>query len=232
MYVTILIAISALIPTVQLARPSINLTFIPDEKYMSRHAKVDILCSVVNPTAQTDSAQLWYVDYKTGKRTPISRSLLTSPTDDAPEVFKAIKNRRYEYMRKNHIQIRSLQMEDSARYECNCPDCEESITKQSKNLYVMKTKEPTWEFESSWPLHENTRTTIKCQVDNFYPYVGHRILRDREEITTKGKSSLSDNDLFPQKFVWEANVTPTAEWHNSTLSCSVRQGLFKRECVT
>ena len=224
MYITVIIAITALIPTVQLARPSINLTFTPDEKYMSRHAKVDIQCSVANPAAQTDFAQLWYVDYKTGKRTPVSRTLLTSPTDDAPEIFKSIQNRRYEYVRKNHIRIRSLQMEDSAKYECNCPDCEESITKQTKDLYVMKLTEPKWLIESSWPLHENTKTTIKCQVDNFYPYVGHRVLRDQKEITNDGKSSLSNNDVFPQKFVWEATVTPTAEWHNSTFPCAVRQG--------
>ncbi|UJR09539.1 hypothetical protein I4U23_013776 [Adineta vaga] len=222
--ITSIITIALLIPIVQLARPSINLTFTPDEKYMSRQAKVDIQCGLVNPTAQSDSAQLWYVDFKTGKRTPISRTLLTSPTDDAPDIFKTNRNRRYEFVQKNHIRIRSLIMEDSAKYECNCPDCEESIPKQTKDLYVMNLIEPIWIIDSVWPLHENTKTTIKCQVDNFYPYVGHRILRDQKEITNEGKSTLSDSNMFPQKFFWQTTITPKADWHNSTLSCSVKQG--------
>jgi hypothetical protein len=30
--------------------------------------------------------------------------------------------------------------------------------------------------------------------------------------------------VYPQKFSWEATVTPTAEWHNTTLRCTVTQG--------
>ncbi|CAF0955827.1 unnamed protein product [Adineta ricciae] len=226
--ITSIITVAIVIPIVQLARPSINLTFTPDEKYMSRYAKVEIQCGQIQPNAQSEPLQLWYVDYKTGKRTPVSRTLLTAPTDDAPDVFRNHQNHRYEFVRKNHIRIRSLQMEDSARYECNCPDCEESIPKQTKDLYVMQLATPVWVIDLGGPLHENTKTTIKCQVDDFYPYVRHRILRDQTEITKDGKSDLSDSNSFPQKFVWQMTITPKADWHNSTLTCSVRQGNTER----
>jgi len=52
-------------------------------------------------------------------------------------------------------------MEDSAKYECNCPDCEESLAKQIRDLHVMKLVEPKWVIEPGWPLHENTKATIK-----------------------------------------------------------------------
>jgi hypothetical protein len=222
--ITIILIITILIPTVQLARPTIKLTFTPDEKYMPRQQQIEIYCELVNPNQHTDSAQLWYVDFKTGKRTPISRSLLTSPTDDAPEIFKSNRNKRYDYVRKNYLRIRGLQMEDSAKYECNCPDCEESVPKQTRDLQVMKLVEPKWIIESGWPLHENTKAIIKCQTDDFYPYIGHKILRNHQEITNDGKSTLSNNYAFPHKFTWEATITPTAEWHNSTLRCSVTEG--------
>lgn len=212
------------IPAVHLARPSVKLTFDPDEKYIARDAKIEIKCELLNPTENTESAQLWYIDIKTGKRTPISRLLLTSPMDDAPEVFKSNKNKRYEYLRKNHIVIRRLQMEDSGKYECNCPDCEETIGKQVRDLFVMKLAEPRWAIEPGWPIHENAKTTIKCLVDDFYPYVGHKILHNHHEITNNGKSSLPSSQPFPQKFIWEGTITPTADWHNTTLRCEVTQG--------
>jgi hypothetical protein len=226
MYTITIILITIFIPTVQLARPSINLTITPDVKYMQSQEQVDIQCELLNPNQHTDVAQLWYFDLKTNKRTPISRTLLTSPTDDSPDVFKYNnRNRRYVYVQKNSIRIRSLQMEDSARYECNCPDCEDSIPKQTRELHVMKVNEPRWIIDSRWPLHENTKATIKCQIDDFYPYVGHKILRDQYDITNEGKSTLPNPNQFPQKFVWESSVTPKAEWHNSTLRCIVTQGL-------
>ncbi|CAF0902015.1 unnamed protein product [Adineta steineri] len=224
MYIITIITITILIPNVQLARPTLKLTFNPDEKYMSWHGQVEIQCELLNPTRAEDSAQLWHLDLKNGKRTPISRTLLASPSDDAAEIFKNNKNRRYEYVRKNYIRIRSLQMEDSAKYECNCPDCEEQLKGVTKDLYVMKLSEATWNFDQGWPLHENTKTIIKCQSNGFYPYIGHKILRDNKEMTNDGKSSLSNTNPFPQNFLWEATITPTAEWHNTTLLCSITQG--------
>ena len=226
-----IILITIFIPNVQLARPTIKLTFTPDEKYMPYQQQIEIRCELLNPNQRTDSAQLWHVDLKGGTRTAVSRSLLTSPTDDAPDIFKSNRNRRYEYLQKNFIRIRGLQMEDSARYECNCPDCEESINKQSRDLLVMQIKEPEWKIESGWPLHENTRAVIKCITNDFYPYVGHRIFRDNQDITKDGKSSLSSHTGFPQKFTWETTITPTADWHNSTIRCSVTQGSIKFFCV-
>ncbi len=219
-----IIFITIFIPIVQLARPIIKLTFTPDEKYMPYQQQIEIRCELLNPNQRTDSAQLWHVDFKTNTRTAISRLLLTTPTDDAPDIFKSNRNRRYEYLQKNHIRIRGLQMEDSARYECNCPDCEESINKITRDLFVMQLKEPEWKIESGWPLHENTRAIIKCITNDFYPYVAHRILRDNQEITNEGKSSLSSDKAFPQKFIWEATINPTADWHNSTLRCTVTEG--------
>ncbi|CAF1160503.1 unnamed protein product [Rotaria sordida] len=224
MYMITILIITILIPTVKLIRPTIKLTFIPDEKYMSIHQQIEIKCEILNPNERTDSAQLWYVDLITGKHTAISRHLLISPTSDSPDVFKNNKNKRYLYEGKNHIRIRSLQTEDSAKYECNCPDCEESLGSQSRNLDVMKLSTPIWSIEPGWPLHEDTKTIIRCQVENFYPYVGHKILRNHQEITNEGKSSLSNNNIYPQKFTWEATIKPTADWHNSTIYCNVLQG--------
>jgi hypothetical protein len=224
MYIITIFLITIFIPTVQLTRPTIKLTFSRDEKYMSHHQEIEIKCELLNPNARTDTLQLWYVDLKTSKRTPISRTLLTSPSEDTPKIFQKIRNKRYEFLRKNHIRIRSLQMEDSAKYECDCPDCEEPLAKQTRELNVMKLSEPKWIIEPSLPLHENTKATIKCQVDDFFPYVGNKILRNHQEITNDGKSSLSNVNGFPQQFVWEATITPTADWHNSTLLCNVIEG--------
>jgi hypothetical protein len=224
MSMVIIIFLTIFIPTVQLARPTIKLTFTPDEKYMPHQQQVEIHCELLNPTTGNDAAQLWYVDFKTGKRTPISRALLKNQTEDPPEVIKTNRNKRYEYIQRNHIRIRALQMEDSAKYECNCPDCLETVTKQTRDLHVMKLVEPKWIRESGWPLHENTKTTIKCQVDDFYPYISHKILRNHQEITKDGKSSLTNSNSFPQQFIWEGTIIPTADWHNSTLRCTVTEG--------
>ncbi|CAF3532253.1 unnamed protein product [Rotaria sp. Silwood1] len=224
MYMITIILFTILIPTVQLVRPSIKLTFIPDEKYMPLHQQVEIKCEILNPRDPADVPQLWYIDLTTGKHTLISRALLGGTPSEAPDVFKNNKNQRYQYAGKSHIRIRSLQPEDSAKYECNCPDCEEPLESQVRNLDVMKLSAPTWIIEPGWPLHENTKTIIKCQVDNFYPYVSHKILRNHQEITKEGKSSLSNNNVYPQKFLWEATITPSADWHNSTIYCNVMEG--------
>lgn len=226
MFTLTIILITILIPIVQLSRPTLKLTFDPDKRFFHSPEQVDIQCELINPTSRDDTAQLWYVDLKTGKRTAISRTLLSSPTDDAPEIFKTMRNLRYIYTKKNSLRIRSSKMDDSARYECDCPDCSEAIPKQMRDLHVMKITEPRWIIEPNRPLHENTRVTIKCQTDDFYPYVGHKILRDHHEITTDGKSTLSNSNPFPQKFTWEATITPTSEWHNSTLRCIVTEGLI------
>ena len=224
MYTITIFLITILIPTVQLARPTIKLTFSREEKYLPHHQQIEIQCELLNPTERTESLQLWHVDLKNGKRTPISRTLLNSPAEDSPDIFRKIKNKRYEYVRKNHIRIRSLQMEDSAKYECDCPDCEEPITKQTRELHVMKLVEPRWEIESAWPLHENIKIPIKCLVDDFYPYVKSKILRGNQDITSEGKSSLTNSNAFPQKLIWEATIIPTADWHNTTLRCIVTEG--------
>ncbi|CAF2650046.1 unnamed protein product [Rotaria sp. Silwood2] len=229
MYMITIIIITILIPSVQLVRPTLKLTFIPDEKYMPLHQQVEIKCEVLNPNDHTDAPQLWYVDLTTGKHTVISRSLLSTPPDDSPAVFKNNKNQRYLWAGKHHLRIRSLQPEDSAKYECNCPDCEEQLESQSRNLDVMKLSAPTWIIEPGWPLHENTKTIIRCQVENFYPYVQHKILRNHQEITKEGRSSLSNNNAYPQKFVWEATITPSADWHNSTIYCNVMEGSSEQQ---
>lgn len=224
MSIIIILFITLFLPLVQSTRPALKLTFTPDERYTSYQQEVTIRCELNNPNQRTDIAQLWYVDLKTGSRTAVSRALLTTPMDDAPEMFKNNRNRRYEHLQKNFIRIRALQMEDSAVYECDCPDCQDSLPKQSRELIVMQLREPEWRIESGWPLHENTKALIKCYVNDFYPYVNHRILRDNREITHLGNSSLSAHKTFPQKLVWEATITPTPDWHNSTIRCSVTEG--------
>ncbi|CAF5170518.1 unnamed protein product, partial [Rotaria magnacalcarata] len=90
MYTITILLITILIATIQSApaRPVTKLTFIPDDKYMSLRQEVTIKCEILNPSEHTEPPQLWHVDLKTGKRTSISRTLLTHPMDDAPDVFK------------------------------------------------------------------------------------------------------------------------------------------------
>lgn len=224
MYRITILLITILIPTVQSSRPTTRLTFSPDEKFMSSHQQVEIQCDLLDPTNEGDIAQLWYVDLVTGQRTAVSRKLLTKALPEDPNIFKNNKNSRYLYRGRNHILIRSLQPEDSARYECDCPDCADTVIVANRNLYVMKLAAPTWIMEQGWPLHESTKTTIKCQVDDFFPYTTHKILRNQQDITHMGSSSLVNNNSYPQKFTWEATVTPISDWHNSTFHCIVTEG--------
>jgi hypothetical protein len=226
MFAIVLLSVTVLALVSDASKPSIQLTFNPDEKYFARDAEVEITCELLNPNAAGESAQLWHVDMKSGRRTAISRSLLTSPRDDDPTIFRANLNQRYYFVKKNHIRIRRTQMDDSARYECNCPDCDTDV-KATRNLLVMKFGEPHWSIEPGWPIHENTQTTLKCIVDDFYPYVGHKILRDHEDITHKGKANPLAIDTLPQKFVWEMSLVPKSDWHNNTLRCIVTEGLFR-----
>ena len=222
-YLTIVISL------VESNRPTIRLNFTPNEKFYTRDQQVEIQCELLNPTERTELPQLWHVDLKTKKRTPISRITFLSPNEDAPSIFKNNKNNRYEYVRKNSIRIRRLHMEDSARYECDCPDCEENIAKGTQELLVVQPAEPKWIIEPDLPLHENSRSTIKCVTEDFFPYVAHEILRDDRQITKDGRSSLSNGNAFPQKFVWEAAIVATSEWHNNHLRCVVTQGNIKKQ---
>jgi hypothetical protein len=224
MFFVSIIFLTILIPSIQSVRPTLKLTFIPDEKYFTNGRTVDIICELLNPTENMDAPQLWHVDIKNGKHTPISRVLLNTPSDDSPNIFKQNTNKRLEYVKKNHLRIKSLQLEDSSRYECNCPDCEEPLGKQGKDLQVMKIAEPKWHIEPGWPIQEHAKTTIRCTVDDFYPYVGHKIFRHHHDITGEGKSVIPNSNTYPQKFSWEANVIPTADWHNTTLRCTVTEG--------
>ncbi|CAF4984500.1 unnamed protein product [Rotaria socialis] len=227
MYTITILLITIVISTVQPAPPrsATKLTFIPDDKYLPLRKEVTIKCEIINPSDHTEPPQLWHVDLKTGKRTSISRALLTNPMEDAPDVFKNNKNQRYSYVNKNNIRIRDLQPEDSARYECDCPDCADAIASQNRTLSVMKLSTPKWEVGPGWPLHEESQAKIKCEVNDFFPYVGHKILRNHIDITNDGKStSALSNSGYPQKFVWEATITVGAEWHNSTIYCNVLQG--------
>jgi hypothetical protein len=226
MFFISIIFLTILIPSIQSVKPSIKLTFTPDEKYYTMGNQVEIHCEILNPTENMEVPQLWHVDFKTGKHTPVSRSLLYSTPDDALDVFKQNKQKRIEYVKKNFIRVRQLLLEDSAKYECNCPDCEEPLPKQEKLLQVMKLAEPRWHIEPGWPIQENAKTTIKCTAEDFYPYVSYKIIRHHHEINNEGKLSPPIGHVFPQKFSWEATVTPNADWHNTTLRCTVTEGLF------
>jgi hypothetical protein len=217
----------------QSLKPALKLTFTPDEKYYTNGRTVDIVCEILNPTENMEVPQLWHVDFKTGKHTPIGRLLINAPQDDSPDIFKQNKQKRIEYVKKNHLRFKNLQLEDSARYECNCPDCEEPLGKPTKDLQVMKLAEPKWHIEPGWPMQENTKTTIKCTANDFYPYVSYKIIRQHHDISQVGNSVIPNSNTYPQKFSWEATVTPTADWHNTTLRCIVTQGLLwkKKEII-
>ena len=224
MHAIIIVFITSLIPIVELIRPTVKLTFSPNQIYMSRGKQIEIKCEMLHPNEHTESPQLWHIDLKTGKHTSVSRRLLTSPPNDSPDVFKNNQRKRYEYISKNYIRINNLQLEDSAKYECNCPDCIDTISSDSQNLYIMKLSKPKWIIKPTWPLHENTVSQIRCEANDFYPYVSHRIFRNGKNITSDGKVSLSNNDTYSQNFSWVANITPTAEWHGRGLHCHIRQG--------
>ena len=224
MYITSLLLVTILIPCAQSVKATLKLTFSPDETYYSIDQPVDIGCDLLNPNDPADSAQLWHVDLKTGKYTPISRSLYTSPPDDAPDPFKKAKSKRVEYMRKNHIRILRLAVEDSARYECNCPDCEVPLVKEGKTLQVMKLVEPRWHIDPGWPLQEGAKINIKCTANDFYPYVGYKVINSHLDISAEGKASTPNSNAYPQQFAWEGTITPKPDMHNHTLRCTVIQG--------
>ena len=226
MFSITIIFLTLLIPSIQSSKPTLKLTFTPDERYYKSGSQVEILCELINPTDVTESPQLWHVDLKTGKHTSISRSLLNRPTEDISDYFKNIKQSRLEYVKKNHLRIRQIVDDDTARYECNCPDCEESLGKQAKDFQVVHTSDPVWHIEPGWPIQEHATTTIKCAANDFYPYVSHKILRNHHDITNKGKATLPTTNTYPQTFFWEDSVTPSADWHNTTLRCTVTQGSF------
>jgi cell wall assembly regulator SMI1 len=226
MFFVSIIFLTILIPSVQSLKPTLKLTFTPDEKYFTSGKTVDIVCEIINPTEKSAAAQLWYVDFKTTRNTPVSRSLINEPANDAPDIFKQNKNRRLEVVEKGHLRIKNLQLDDSSRYECNCPDCDDDVPlgKVAKDLLVMKLSEPKWHIEPGWPMQEHAKTTMRCTADDFYPYVSHKIIRHHHEINSDGKSVVPSIFTYPQKFSWEAVVTPSADWHNTTLRCTVVQG--------
>ncbi|CAF2998221.1 unnamed protein product, partial [Rotaria sp. Silwood2] len=222
MFVILIIFLTIINPSIQSDQPSLKLTFIPDEEYYTSDHQIDILCELLNPNNNTTIPQLWYVDLKTSRRTPIIRLFINKPPDDAPDLLKKNSNKRIEYIKKNHLRIKNLQLQDSARYDCDCPNCEQQLEPQRRFLQVMRIVKPRWHIEPGWPIQENAKTTIKCTVDDFYPYVSHKIIHNHHEMND-GKSVLPNTNTFPQKFSWEASVTPTADWHNQTLQCTVTQ---------
>lgn len=226
-----IIFLNILIPSMQSGVPSLQLTFTPNERYFTMGHSVEILCESLNPTDQMEAPQLWHIEYKTGKHTPISRLLLLEPPIDAPDVFKRNQMDRIKYIKKNHILIQHLQLEDSGEYACNCPDCAQRLQEDRKHLQVMRLIKPEWHIEPGYPIQEHAKTTIKCTVDDFYPYVSHRIVRHHHEITRDGKSNKPDSNAFPHKFSWEAVVTPTADWHNTSLQCTVLQGNTEEHAI-
>lgn len=225
MFFISIILLTILIPSLQSAKPTLKLTFTPDEKYYTAGRSVDITCETLNPTDNMESPQLWYVDFKTNRHTQVSRMLINTPPDDSPDIFKKNTGKRIEYLKKNSIRVKNLALEDSGQYECNCPDCDEQIGKQTKILQVIKAVEPKWHFAPALTLQEDAKTSIKCTADDFYPYVSHKIIRHHHDITGEGKSVVPDSNVFPHKFSWEATVTPKAEWHNTTLRCTITEGL-------
>ncbi|CAF0897747.1 unnamed protein product [Adineta steineri] len=185
MFFVSIIFLTILIPAIQSSKPTLKLTFTPDEKYYTEGHVVEILCELLNPSDHTESPQLWHVDIKSGRRTPISRSLLNAPPDDALDVFRQNGNKRLKYVKKI--------------------------------IYV----------EPGWPLQENAKTTLKCTADYFYPYVSYQIFRDHHKLNDDGKAVIPNSNTIPQEFSWEITVTPTFEWHNTTLKCNSERHAIK-----
>ena len=113
--VSIIIFLTLLIPCIHSAKPTLKLTFVPDEKYYTIGMQVEILCELMNPDDEMESPQLSYVDLKTNRHTVITRTLLNRPTDDVADVFKENRAHRLEYVEKNHMRIRQILLEDIAR---------------------------------------------------------------------------------------------------------------------
>ncbi|CAF3320290.1 unnamed protein product [Rotaria socialis] len=225
MFFVSIIFLTIVTPSIQTVTPSLKLTFTPDVKFYAQNDAVEIHCEILNPLPNMEPAQLWHVDLKTGKHTQISRSLIKSPAgSDIPDTFKKNTNRRIEYIQKNHIRISHLQMEDSASFECNCPDCDQPLGEQKRLLQVMKIALPKWHVEPGWPIQEKAKAKIRCTVDDFYPFVSFKIIRKHHEITSLGTAIPIVGNVFPQKFSWEADVEPEDNWHNTSLQCIVTQG--------
>jgi len=61
----------------------------------------------------------------------------------------------------------------------------------------------------------------------FLSYVSHQILRHHHDITNEGKATIP-NSSFPQNFLWQAQLVPAADWHGTTLSCTIVEGNTKQ----
>lgn len=217
-----------LISSIQLSSANtLDLTFSPSEKYYEIGDTVDIHCELNNSTNIHDTPQLWHVDFKTNKHTSITRWLIHNPPEDAPELFKTNKHKRIRFLTRNYFQISNLQLEDSAQYECNFPDCEEHAEPTARKLQVMQLAEPKWYIEPGWPLQENIKVTIKCIANDFYPFVDYKIISNDHVINKLGKHvHIPMDDVYPHRFSWETTVEVHRGFHNTTLVCMVKQGLF------
>ncbi|CAF1549941.1 unnamed protein product [Adineta ricciae] len=224
MLVLLIVLFLASVHLAHTSRAVLKLTFDPDEAYYPQGSMIEIRCEMLNADDTDESPQLWYVDSKTGKSAHITRTLLNKPVENSPDIFKRNQNGRFEYVKRNHLRIRHVILDDTSRYECSCPDCEETLEKHVKELHVMKLAEPKWQIEPDWPMQEYVNSRIKCTVDDFYPYIKHKVLRNHYDITDEGYSLLLNSKAYPQKFSWKATVIPTADWHNSTIHCAVTIG--------
>lgn len=232
MYIAFLFVITIFIPTIQTTNPTIKLSFSADGSYFKINDQIDVSCELLNPAAHTDTAQLWHVDLNTHKRTSISRALVNSPPDDAPDIFKRNQDKRIEYLRKNSLRFHHLTLEDSARFECNCPDCEQLLNTEVRDLMVTKHVEPQWNIDPPVPIPENSSVTFRCFANDFFPYSGHQILRHHHDITSLGTVTRSQTNSYPQSFSWEATLTVTADWHNSAVECILDQATTKEKAST
>jgi hypothetical protein len=69
----------------------------------------------------------------------------------------------------------------------------------------MKLTQPKWIIKRSFSLEENMKTRIKYIVDDFYPYISHKMIRHHHDVTDIGTSIISSHNIYSQNFSWEAN---------------------------
>ncbi|UJR07018.1 hypothetical protein I4U23_011306 [Adineta vaga] len=153
------------------------------------------------------------------------QGLLIKPSYDSSDIFKLNKKDHLHYIKQVHIRLVYLLSKDTSKYECNCPDCDEDLEKQIKELHVIQLSEPTWHIESNLPIKENVKLIIECIVDDFYPYIKHKIIHNSYDITEYGNLRiLNNNKTYSQRFSWKITLIPTADWHNTIFQCFVTQG--------
>ncbi|CAF1663751.1 unnamed protein product, partial [Didymodactylos carnosus] len=74
-------------------------------------------------------------------------------------------------------------------------------------------------------LVEGDKATLRCQVDEFYPFTSLEILIHHHTMKDKGEMQIVNDskNVFGHNLKWNASIPVQADWHEHTFQCIVKQ---------